>query len=371
MSEPSTAHPLRQAFGRLGPLLGLAAIWSLFAVLLGDSFWGWYNQRLMLLQTAIVGTAAVGATVVIISAGIDLSVGSAIALGTVVIALCLGAGLPEVIAGAAGVLACAAVGAWIGAAITGRIAQVGGVTLGAALAWATAVPLGVPLALTLGAGVAAAGFLLLPRFIGSVELSPFIVTLAMWGALRGLANGLGDNQPVYVDGHPAMLDLMRNGDEGLSAIAAPGVYVLAALAVAFAWMLRNTRFGRHVFAIGSNEQTARLCGVQVERTKLWIYALASATAGLAAILQFAYLGMGDPTTAEGYELKVIAAVVIGGASLTGGEGSILGTLVGAFIMTVVDNGCTKLGLENWVQEIVTGAIILVAVAIDRVRHRRG
>ena len=81
--------------------------------------------------------------------------------------------------------------------------------------------------------------------------------------------------------------------------------------------------------------------------------------------------MGDPTTAEGYELKVIAAVVIGGASLTGGEGSILGTLIGAFIMTVVDNGCTKLGLENWVQEIVTGAIILVAVAIDRVRHRTG
>jgi ribose transport system permease protein len=370
MTEPRPAQTLRQALGRLGPLLGLAAIWSLFAILLGDGFWSWDNQRLMLLQTAIVGTAAVGATIVIISAGIDLSVGSAIALGTVVVALGLQAGLPEPVAALGGVLACAAVGAWIGAAITGRIAQVGGLALGAGLAWSTAGSLGLPLAIALGSAVAAAGFVLLPRFIGTVELSPFIVTLAMWGALRGLAKGLGDNQPVYVDGQPALLDLMRNGDAGLSAVAAPGVFVLAGLALAFAWMLRHTRFGRHVFAIGSNEQTARLCGVRVERAKLIIYALASATAGLAAILQFAYLGMGDPTTAEGYELKVIAAVVIGGASLTGGEGSILGTLVGAFIMTVVDNGCTKLGLENWVQEIVTGAIILVAVAIDRIRHRR-
>ncbi|MGA1608947.1 MAG: ABC transporter permease [Planctomycetota bacterium] len=370
MTAPSSNQPLRRALGRLGPLLGLAAIWSLFAVLLGDSFWGWDNQRLMLLQTAIVGTAAVGATIVIISGGIDLSVGAAIARGTVVGALGLSAGLPEPIAAVGGVLACAVVGAWIGAAVTGRIAQVSGLALGAALAWSTVGPLGLPVALGLGFVVAAAAFALLPRFVGTVELSPFIVTLAMWGALRGLAKGLGDNQPVYVDGQPALLDLMRNGDSGLSAIAAPGVFVLAALAGAFAWMLRNTRFGRHVFAVGSNEQTARLCGVRVERTKMWIYALASATAGLAAILQFAYLGMGDPTTAEGYELKVIAAVVIGGASLTGGEGSILGTLVGAFIMTVVDNGCTKLGLENWVQEIVTGAIILVAVAIDRMRHRR-
>lgn len=370
MTEPRPTHPLRRAIGRLGPLLGLAAIWSLFAILLGDGFWGWDNQRLMLLQTAIVGTAAVGATIVIISGGIDLSVGSAIALGTVVVALGLRSGLPEPVAALGGVLACAAVGAWIGASITGRIAQVGGLALGAGLAWSTAGSLGLPLAIAVGAAVAAAGFVLLPRFVGTVELSPFIVTLAMWGALRGLAKGLGDNQPVYVDGQPALLDLMRNGDSGLSAVAAPGVFVLAALALTFAWMLRHTRFGRHVFAIGSNEQTARLCGVRVERAKLSIYALASATAGLAAILQFAYLGMGDPTTAEGYELKVIAAVVIGGASLTGGEGSILGTLVGAFIMTVVDNGCTKLGLENWVQEIVTGAIILVAVAIDRIRHRR-
>jgi ribose/xylose/arabinose/galactoside ABC-type transport system permease subunit len=136
-------------------------------------------------------------------------------------------------------------------------------------------------------------------------------------------------------------------------------------------VLRYTRFGRHVFAIGSNEQTARLCGIRVARTKLMIYAAAVACAGVAAVLQFSFLyGQGDPTTAEGYELKVIAAVVIGGASLTGGEGSILGTIVGALIMAVVDNGCTKLELDNWLQEIVTGAIIVVAVMLDQLRHRR-
>ena len=110
-------------------------------------------------------------------------------------------------------------------------------------------------------------------------------------------------------------------------------------------------------------------GIDVERSKLALYALAVACAGVAAVLQFSYLSMGDPTTAQGYELKVIAAVVIGGASLSGGQGSIVGTLIGALIMTVVDNGCTKLGLDNWVQELVTGGIIVAAVALDRLRQR--
>jgi len=134
-------------------------------------------------------------------------------------------------------------------------------------------------------------------------------------------------------------------------------------------MLRYTRFGRHIFAIGSNESTARLCGVPVKRTKVLIYVVGLAFAGIAGVLQFSYLSVGDPTTAAGLELAVIAAVVIGGASLSGGEGSILGSLVGALIMTVVANGCTKMDLANWVQEIVTGGIIIVAVVLDRLRHR--
>jgi ribose/xylose/arabinose/galactoside ABC-type transport system permease subunit len=164
---------------------------------------------------------------------------------------------------------------------------------------------------------------------------------------------------------------MQLAQQGPFALLAPGVWLMLLLAAVMAGVLRYTRFGRHVYAIGSNELTARLCGVDVTRTKVLIYGIAAACAGIAAALQFAFLyGQGDPTTAEGYELKVIASVVIGGASLSGGEGTILGTLVGALIMTVVDNGCTKLGLDNWVQEIVTGGIILAAVTLDQLRHRR-
>ena len=328
-SPPPGANRLRRALARLGPLLGLLVVWSLFAWRVGENFIKWDNQRLMLLQTSIVGTAAVGATLVIVSGGIDLSVGSTIALGTVVIAILLQAGVPPLLAALGGIACGALVGLLIGTFVTGQLL----------------------------------------RFRGRVELSPFIVTLALWGALRGLAKGIADNQPVYVDDESWLLALTEHGASGVTAILAPAVWIMLAIAGITALMLRHTRFGRHVFAIGSNEQTARLCGVRVERRKLAIYAFASACAGVAAMLQFSYIGLGDPTTATGLELSVIAAVVIGGASLAGGEGSILGTLVGALIMTVVANGCTKLGWENWVQEIVTGAIIVVAVTIDRLRHR--
>ena len=150
----------------------------------------------------------------------------------------------------------------------------------------------------------------------------------------------------------------------------PGVWLMLVLATFVGGFLRYTQLGRHIVAVGSNELTARLCGIPVERTKIIVYTLGSAFAALAGVLQYSYLTVGDPTTATGMELDIIAAVVIGGASLAGGEGSVLGSLVGALIMTVVANGCTKLELPNWVQEIVTGGIIIVAVAVDRLRHRR-
>ncbi|MBK8976281.1 MAG: ABC transporter permease [Planctomycetes bacterium] len=415
--SPSTTATVQTWLARLGPALGLIAVWLLFWVLAPQGFVAWENQRLMLLQTAIVGTAAVGATLVIIAGGIDLSVGSAIALGTVVVAGLLRDGCAAWVAGLAGVLAGGTIGLTIGALVVGRVLQVAALVPGLLVAWVrtgsltlvavtvfatalaalgllapglrargraavTAASLAAGFGagwlmagtaagaeVALGTGIAAAGALATARIRLRVPLSPFIVTLAMWGALRGIAKGLGDNQPVYVEGKPWLLELMRHGDSGLRAVAAPGVWLMLALAVLAGAGLLCTRFGRHVVAIGSSEQTARLCGVPVEGRKVAIYALASGCAGLAAVLQFAFLGMGDPTTAEGYELRVIAAVVIGGASLTGGVGSIAGTLVGALIMTVVDNGCTRLGLENWVQEIVTGVIILAAVAVDTLRNR--
>jgi ribose/xylose/arabinose/galactoside ABC-type transport system permease subunit len=143
--------------------------------------------------------------------------------------------------------------------------------------------------------------------------------------------------------------------------------MVAALALLVAGVLRYTRFGRHVFAIGSNERMARLCGVAITRTKLVVYTITAAFAGLAGLLQFAKLSVGDPTVAVGLELDVIAAVIIGGGSLSGGRGTILGTIIGAAIMTIIQIGCSQKGLANWVQQIVTGGIIVAAVALDRLR----
>jgi ribose/xylose/arabinose/galactoside ABC-type transport system permease subunit len=147
-----------------------------------------------------------------------------------------------------------------------------------------------------------------------------------------------------------------------------GIWLVAALAIVVAVTLQYTRFGRHVFSIGSNERTARLCGVAVERTKVAVYAVAAALAGVAGILLFSRLSVGDPTGADGLELDVIAAVIIGGGSLAGGRGTVPGTILGAATMAVIAVGCSQRGLPNWVQQIVTGGIIVLAVALDRWRQ---
>ena len=306
----------------LGPLTGLAFVFGLFALLRPQTFATLDNIELMMLQTAVVGTGALGMTIVIISGGIDLSVGSVVALSTVVIALLLNAGFPPLLAALGGI----AVGALCGVLIGGLITR--------------------------------------------LRLAPFIVTLAMWGALRGVAKGLAADQIVIA---PAtwlnkMLNVLTEGQQWM--LVPPGVWLMLILAAFVAAGLRYTKLGRHIVAVGSNEQTARLCGIPVQRTKLTVYLLGSAFAALAGVLQFSYLTVGDPTTGNGMELDIIAAVVIGGASLAGGEGTVLGSLVGALIMTVVANGSTKMEFPNWVQEIVTGAIIIIAVALDQWRHHR-
>jgi ribose/xylose/arabinose/galactoside ABC-type transport system permease subunit len=135
-------------------------------------------------------------------------------------------------------------------------------------------------------------------------------------------------------------------------------------------LLRYTALGKSIFAIGSNEAAARLCGIPIERAKLLIYSIAGLTTGLAGVMQFSRLTVGDPTTAIGTELDVIAAVVIGGGSLNGGEGSVIGSLVGAFIMAFLRAGCDQIGIPNWVQKIIIGAVIVLAVALDQLRHAR-
>jgi ribose/xylose/arabinose/galactoside ABC-type transport system permease subunit len=307
---------------KFGPLVGLVFVIIVFGMLRPRTFLTWDNFEVMLLQTAVVGTAALGMTLIIISGGIDLSVGSTIALCTVAVALLLSAGMPPLIAALGGILTGAACGALIGGIVT------------------------------------------------RLRLTPFIVTLGMWGALRGAAKGLAGEQMVFAPETWLNNLLTTLGEQSGWMILPPGVWLTVILALLTAGVLRYTRFGRHIYAIGSNELTARLCGVRVEQTKVLIYMLGAAFAGVAGVLQFSYLTMGDPTTAIGMELDVIAAVVIGGGSLAGGEGSVPGSIIGALIMTVVANGCTKLGLANWIQEIVTGLIIVLAVALDQLRHRK-
>ena len=219
---------------------------------------------------------------------------------------------------------------------------------------------------TVAGGLACGG--LIGGLVTGLRLPPFIVTLGMWGGLRGLAKGLA-GETMVVAPTTWLNDLLTALPPERRWLLVPaGVWLTILLAMAVAVVLQTTRLGRHILAIGSSEPTARLCGVAVERTKLVVYALAGALAAVAGVLQYAYLTVGDPTTALGMELDVIAAVVIGGASLAGGRGSVAGTLVGALIMTAVANGCTKLDLPNWVQEIVTGVIIVAAVALDRFRR---
>ena len=312
---------LSTLIGKLGTFLGLVFVVILFSVLRKDTFPTFDNFELIMLQTAVVGTAALGMTMIIVSGGIDLSVGSNIALCTVVIALLL------------------------------------------------SHHMSVPLAALGGIGAGALCGLFISFLITTLKLSPFIVTLGMWGAVRGIAKGIAGDTTVVAPMTPLNNLLNTLTPEEHWKLFPPGVWLLLVLAVGVSAMLRYTRFGRHIFAIGSNEQTARLCGIPVERTKLLIYTIGAAFAGVAGLLQFSYLTVGDPTTANGYELQAIAAVVIGGASLNGGQGSILGSILGALIMTTIGNGCTKMDLPNWVQEIVTGAIIVFAVALDRFRHK--
>ncbi len=353
----------------LGPVLGLVVVWVFFAALVGERFTSWHNQQLMLLQTAVVGTAAAGATLILMSRGLDLSVGSTIALGTMVIALVSRSGGSPALAAAAGVGAAFLVGGAIGSMVVGHWSRGAALAVAVGAGWWASSHTGPWSAAGVGIGAGAAAFVAGKFLLPKVELSPFIVTLGLWGALRGVAKGLGGNQPVYPQEPDWLLDLMTPATTGVGSVLPPGVWVMLGTAIAFAAMIRWTVLGRRAVAIGSNETAARYAGVPVARVKVWVYTLGVGAAGMASVLQFSYLSMGDPTTAGGYELKIIAAAVIGGASLSGGEGSVFGALVGAFLMTVVDTGCTKLELDNWVQEVVTGGIIVGAVVLDRVRAR--
>jgi ribose transport system permease protein len=308
---------------KLGPFLGLVAVTLIFGLLNNSParYFSPTNFRIVLSQTVIVALGAIGMTVIMISGGIDLSVGSTIALSSVVTALIIRAGDSPLIALVAAV------------AVGGVIGLVNGLA------------------------------------ITRLKVVPFIATLGMMGISRGVAKWLAAQQTVNVP------DTWVNGlavtfPTPSWLLLAPGVWLTIFLAILMAVALRNTVFGRRVFAIGSNELAARACGIRIDRMKIAIYALGGLFVGLAGAMQMSRLRQGDPTVAIGEELDIIAAVVIGGGSLSGGEGTILGAMIGALIMSVLRNGCQQMGWPNYIQEIIIGIIIVAAVAIDRLRTRR-
>jgi erythritol transport system permease protein len=328
----------------LGRFLALILVFAFFAVMVdGGKFYTARNLENILRQSCVYATAGLGMTMVIIAAGIDLSAGSLIALSVVAVA-------------------------WV---LNLNVTGPGGQPQSIVVAHPTLAPMVAVLA-----GVAAATFAGLANgaMVVGLRLVPFIVTLGTMGMIRGLAKGIAHERDIYP---PEETWVSRIMDPTLSSkthswqLLPTGVWILLGGVLVASFFLRYTRTGRHIFAIGSNEETARLCGVPVGRTKLFVYMASGFFCGVAGLMQFSYIvGIGQPTTAVMYELFVIAAVIIGGASFNGGEGSILGTLIGALTITILYMGGQQMGWPKWVQEMVIGGIIIAAVALDRLRHRK-
>jgi len=331
-SPPAPRSASGSTLGRLastlGPLLPLVIVIMFFAAaesfLQGRStFFSLASAWQISIQTAVVAIGALGMTVVIIAGGIDLSVGNALALSAAVLAWCLRADVP------------------------------------------------VPLSILAGVATGAVAGCLNGILISMLRIAPFIVTLGTMSVYLGLAKIVTDEttlRPTPGQVPSWFRALFARDHDWL--ILAPGAWMALGLAILLALVLRHTVFGRHVFALGSNESTARLCGINIPRLKIAVYTLSGLFIGLAAACQVARFPQVSPTSGIGYELRIIAAVVVGGASLNGGRGTILGTLAGAILMAVIDSGCQALNVRSFVLDVVIGVIIIAAAALDGWRQRR-
>ena len=268
-------------------------------------------------QTAVFNTMALGMTIVIITGGIDLSVGSILGLAGLIGAMALEAGYPV------------AVGVFVG----------------------------------IGVGMLC-GFLN-GLLITRLRIPPFVVTLGALGIYRGVALIISNGLPVHRI--PPAFAFVGEG----SLLGVPFVlWLLVICAVLVHLVLEHTRLGRYAFAIGSNKIASVYAGIPVDFHTIAVYAIGGALTGLAGMIEASRLMTGQPTAGQGYELQAIAAVVIGGGSLNGGEGSVIGTLIGAFIMGLLSNGADLLNISNYWQQVIIGSVIILAVTLDEVRKRR-
>ncbi|MEK6259730.1 MAG: ABC transporter permease [Planctomycetota bacterium] len=391
-ARPASFLPWRTTFDLLRPFLALVVVTALFCA----ADW-WINQekasfytsrsmRTVAAQTATVAVAALGMTVIIIAGGIDLSVGTAIALCATVLAWSLKEDVVllvvhgDNVAGATQKLKVALEEldrsknepeATAGKALVDRRKEHLERTQAASRRWTRWTPC-LALGLALGCGCLCG--LVNGALVSYLRLVPFIVTLGTMQVYLGLAKMIAAETTVRPDNAtqvPAWFgDLLSVRPQALWLGLPSGVWFTLVLAVVLSAVLHFTVFGRYVFALGSNEATARLCGINVRWNKIAVYALSGLFVGIAGLYQFSRLTVGNPTSGSGLELKVIASVVIGGGSLNGGRGSVLGTLTGALIMSVITSGCTALGLTNPIQDMILGIIIVAAVTIDQLRQRK-
>ncbi|MCR6095439.1 ribose ABC transporter permease [Salipaludibacillus agaradhaerens] len=307
----------KSTIGLLGPFIGLFLIVAIITIL-NPSFLTFGNVLNVLRQVSINALIAFGMTFVILTGGIDLSVGSMLALSGAVTATLMASGVDPVLAMLIGLLT--------------------GVVLGAIN-----------------------GFI-----IAKGKVAPFIATLATMTIYRGLTLVFTDGRPVSgLGGENGMFELLGRGY--LFGVPVPAVTMLVSFLVLYL-ILKKTTFGRRVYAVGGNEEASILSGIKVDRIKVYVYSLTGFLSALAGIILTSRLNSAQPTAGTMYELDAIAAVVLGGTSLTGGRGWIVGTLIGALIIGVLNNGLNLLGVSSFFQQVVKGSVILLAVLMDRKKN---
>ncbi len=309
------------------PYAGLFGLMAVLSILRPDTFLTVDNFTIVIKRSSYIIITAVGMTMVIVSGGIDLSVGSIFAFSGVVGALAiLGGGLP------------------------------------------------VPVGILLGVASGAACGLLSGAMITLLRVPPFIATLGMLWAIRGLGEAVthgGEAQYVPHESWKWLYsDLTTLHLGGLEVPLPVPVVLMVIVVAAFSYIMRRTRLGRYTYAIGSNMEAARLSGVRTLRVQAILYTICGGLAGLSGMILAAKLSSGVATEGIGEELTVIAAVVIGGGSLSGGMGTVGGCVVGALLMIFLANGCNLLDIQQHWQKVIAGAIVVVAVAFDQWRHRR-